>query len=104
MSDVKDHKVKFKDYGNSININDQEDQSIRDAMLLAIDKWGRTIRINGSPEFQLKAARIAFELGIEELQSDDQQALAIFRSLKEGIEPLDIVKQDISANFEQVLQ
>jgi hypothetical protein len=104
ISYVKDHKVKFKDYGNSISINDQQDQSIRDAIILAMEKWGRTIRINGNAEFQLKAARIAFELGIEDLQSDDQQALEIFRVLKEGSEPLDLIKQDNSTNFEHVLQ
>lgn len=101
---VKDHKVKFKDYGKLISINDQEDQSIRDAITLAMEKWGLTIRINGNAGFQLKAARIAFELGIEEIQSDDQQALEIFSSLKERSEPLDFVKQDNSTNFEHVLQ
>ncbi|WP_262966419.1 relaxase/mobilization nuclease domain-containing protein [Methylobacter psychrophilus] len=98
---VKDHKVKFKDYGNTISINDQEDQSIRDAVTLAIEKWGKTIRINGNAGFQANVARMAFELGVEKIQSDDKQALEIFKVLKAGSEPLDLAN---SVNFELILQ
>ncbi|WP_340123742.1 LPD7 domain-containing protein [Methylobacter svalbardensis] len=92
-----DYKVKFKDYGNTISISNQEDQSIRDAMILAIEKWGKIIKINGNSEFQAKAAKIAFESGVEKIQSDDKQALEIFRALKESSGAIDLAKQQVNA-------
>lgn len=98
---VKDHKVKFKDYGHTISVSNQGDQSIRDAMTLAIQKWGKIIKINGNADFQAKAVLIAFQLGIKQIQSADQQALEIFRSLKEGSEPLDLTKKANCTSFGQ---
>jgi hypothetical protein len=93
-----DYKVKFKDYGNTISISNQEDQSIRDAMTLAIEKWGKVIKVKGNSEFQAKAIRIAFELGVKEIQSDDKEALDIFRALKEGKASIGPVKQQPDSN------
>ena len=94
---IGDYKVKFKDYGSSISISNQEDKSIRDAMVLAIQKWGKVIKVNGSPEFQAKAAKIAFESGVENIQSDDKQALEIFWALKESRAAIDLAKQQADA-------
>jgi hypothetical protein len=94
---TKDHKVKFKDYGDNIGVSAQDDQSIRDALKLAAQKWSNTVKINGTAEFQAKAARIAFEIGITKIQSDDKQALEIFLALKDGRPVQDLAKLQADA-------
>ena len=95
---VKNSKVKFKDYGSKISITfSDEDATIRDALLLAKEKFGDTIKLEGNAEFQAKAARIAHEIGIKSLQSDDLQALEIFKALKESRIEVDIEKQEANA-------
>ncbi len=91
---TKQNKVRFKDFGNVINIvADDDEQVIRHALLLAQEKYGNVIKINGSATFQEKAARIAYEIGIQEIQSDDNpQALEIFKSLKENRIEVDLAK------------
>jgi hypothetical protein len=95
---VKNSKVRFKDFGNNISVTfSEEDQTIRDALLLAQEKFGQTIKLKGNALFQAKAARLAYEIGIKSIQSDDPQALEIFRALKEGRVEVDLAKQHADA-------
>jgi len=44
---------------------------------------GDTIRVTGSDDFQIATAKIAHEIGLKQIQTDNQQALEIFNSLKQ---------------------
>ena len=78
----KDKQLKFTDRGHTINITTNSTETVRDALLLAQEKWGDTIRITGSDEFQIAAAKMAHEIGLKQIQTDNQQALEIFNALK----------------------
>ena len=58
--------VILRDEGEKIAVlNDQDDDSIAAALLLAREKFGPTLILNGSPEFQKLAVEIAVAQGIQ---------------------------------------
>ena len=58
--------VILRDEGEKIAVlNDQDDDSIAAALLLAREKFGQTLTLTGSPEFQKLAVEIAVAQGIQ---------------------------------------
>ena len=60
----RNNSLAFRDNGYRINVLLHTDENIKDAMLLAQEKWGK-VKLYGTDEFKKKAAEIAVQNGIE---------------------------------------